>query len=436
VQDIGKSVLAGQIADQIIAEYPGTRVTTVRGALTVERLAETLVADNTSLVILDQFDANVTDGAITDRGLAAVLLCLAEEIAARDDQRLIITVREPLALGPRILVRQVGPRAVLSQPAVPAPPVSAPPVSAPPVSAPPVSAPDVPAGPVAGRRRPRRFWLFFLAGVLAAAVLGCAPFAVRPLVARSVPASVAVQPARTANHTERVTPPAQNPAAAAAGWLAGNVTSGTQIGCDPAMCASLSRQGLARSDLSPLHPGGDLTADGLIVVTPQARALMGSAIAAAAPELAASFGAGSGQVGIWEVIPGGAAAYPSRLAADLASRREGGNLILGNAGIRSTGNNWMVLCGGHVDSRILLALAEIAHSAPLTIASFGGANPGAAPEVPLRSVLIDIANPAAAAASLKVQNPVMQPLAVRIGPASLWIEFGAPSPIGLFQANS
>ena len=54
----------------------------------------------------------------------------------------------------------------------------------------------------------------------------------------------------------------------------------------------------------------------------------------------------------------------------------------------------------------------------------------------MRSLLIDVADPAMAAACLKVQDPAMQPLAVRTGQASLWVEFGAPIPLGLFQAKS
>jgi hypothetical protein len=96
----------------------------------------------------------------------------------------------------------------------------------------------------------------------------------------------------------------------------------------------------------------------------------------------------------------------------------------------------MTLAAGQVDERIMLALAQMAHSAPLTIQAFGAANPGAATEVPVRSVLIDVANPAAAAAALEVENPAMQPLSVRTGHGTLWVEYGAPSPLGLFQAES
>jgi len=508
VAGIGKSVLAAHIADRISSEHPGTNVTTVTGTVTVEQLATILVADSRSLVILDQFEANVTNGTIADRGLAAVLVCLAEVIASRDDQRrhtrVIVTARQPLTLSPHILVRYVGPltlrsadefacslprlgkltgaqreyawrltagnpgslhtldarlaearfakvadslaRAVAAGTGLPGalvfPTAIDPAIAATIASAaesvlgppPAVTAPAATTATAAtaatapGAAAPRRARRQVLAAVLAAAAIGGALLAVRPLVAGS--ASVAASHTTTVLTTEA-------PEAVAGAWLAGNITSGTLIGCDPAMCASLNRRGVAQSDLSPLRPGSDLAADSLIVATPQARTLMGAAIAAAAPELAASFGAGSGQVEVWEVIPGGAAAYRSwRLAADMASRRNGGNLLLGNTNIKASGDTVTMLRSGHVDSRILLALAEIAHSAPLTIASFGAASPGAAPAVPLRSVLIDVANPTAAAAYLKVQDPLMQPLAVRTGHASLWVEFGAPCPLGLFQARS
>jgi len=530
---IGKSMLATQIADRISTEHPETEVITVTGTLSVDKLVASLVADSPSLVVLDQFDTNVRAGAMANHALDAVMMCLIEEIAGRDDPRrqarVIFTARQPLVLSPHILFRHVGPlsrqsadeltlslprlgkltnaereyawrltaghpgslqaldarladtsfakladslaaaiatrtrmtaaalilpteldpgtaatiasaiEAVLSQPAA-------------------RSSALVPRASAAvltldgldeGRRQPRRNRLLVVSAILTAALIAWAPFAVKSLVTGSAPAAVTVQAAHSGIHDNAhsvahpkpavkpavgaTTGPA--PAAEAATWLAGNVTSGTLIGCDPAMCASLSRQGVPAADLSPLRPGGNLTADDLIVATPQARTLMGSAITAAAPELAASFGTGGGRVGIWEVTPGGAAAYTGLLAADLASRSEGGNLILGNTSIKSSGNNWMVLCSGHVDTRILLALGEIAHSMPLTIVSFGAANPGAAPDVPVRSIVIDVADPTAAAAYLRVQNPVMQPLTVRMGRSSLWVEYGAPSPLGLFQAE-
>ena len=43
---------------------------------------------------------------------------------------------------------------------------------------------------------------------------------------------------------------------------------------------------------------------------------------------------------------------------------------------------------------------------------------------------------AAAADALEVQDPAMQPLSVRTGHGTLWVEYGAPSPLGLFQAES
>jgi hypothetical protein len=515
ITGIGKSVLAAQIAGRISAGQPGTQVTTITGALTVEQVAGILVADHPTLVVLDQFEANVSEGRVTDRGLAAVLMCLAEEITGREDQgrqaRIIVTAGQPLTLGPRILIRHVGPltrwstdefarslprlsqltdaerdyawrltgghpgrlrtldarlaeatfaeladrlaREISARTGLLAgrifptelDPAAAGAVAAaaeaaldPPRVAGPASESDEPAGPEAPDESKRRFpSLRVLSATVAVAAIAWAPFAVKPLLASITSATAHVS--RPASHEPRAvlavkSPP--TPQASAASWLAGNMTDGTLIGCDPVMCASLSQQGVATADLSPLRPGGDLTADGLIVATPQARTLMGSAIATAAPELIASFG--GGQVQVREVTPGGAAAgyYSSLLTADLTSRREAGGLILGNPDITASGGTPALLRGGQVDSRILLSLAEIAHSEPLTIVSFGAASPGAAPEVPMRSVLIDVTDPAMAAACLKVQDPAMQPLAVRTGQASLWVEFGAPIPLGLFQAKS
>ena len=527
---IGKSALAAHIADRISAEHPGIQVTTVSGTLTVEQLVAILVPGSPSLVVLDSFEANVMDGTIADRGLAAVLVYLAEitdQDAGRSQARIIVTARQPLTLGPRFLVRHVGPLArwsadefasslprlgrltgaereyawrltaghpgclrsldarlavatfaeladklgevIAARTGLPASEVfpaelgladaAAIATAAESVLRLPETAAEAVAGTGAeievvapvdadaapdyspalddGPRRPRHPRLLVLSAALAVAAIAWAPFAVKPLVAGAAPTTVVVRASQPTRHASRTAAAAQTPEDAAATWLAVNVTRGTLIGCDPAMCASLSHQGLGQASLSQLRPGGDLAADGLIVSTPRARTLLNSAIQAAAPEVAAGFGSGGERVEIREVTPGGAAAYYSwRLAADLASRRNGGNLMLGNPSIKETGDTWVALAVGHVDSRILLALAEMAHSAPLTIVSFGAASPGAPPEVPLRSVLIDVADPATAAAYLKVQDPAMQPLAVRIEHASLWVEFGAPSPLGLFQARS
>jgi hypothetical protein len=527
VAGIGKSALAAHIADQIRSEHPGTQVATITGALTVDQLVTTLVADTSSLVILDEFDANVADGTIADRGLAAVLVFLADEIATRDDQRprarVILAARQPFVLSPHILVRHIGPltrraadefasslprlgklasaereyawrltagnpgslrafderladatfaeiaddlaevitartrmtatlilpteldrstAAIIASVVDPVLRQRKAPVR---LSA----APDLATGPEARKRR-RVPWIF----VLLAALVGqiALPFAVKSLIAGSAPAAVTAHtanrvkpaalmagPTRKAGATAEAGATSEadpTPEAEAAAWLADNVTGGTLIGCDPAMCANLSHQGLPRADLSPLRPGSDLTADSLIVATPQDGAQLASAIETAAPELAASFGTGSGRVGVWEVTPGGAAAYGGLLAADMASRRQGGNQLLGNTNVKATGNSWIVMCDGQVDGRILISLAAIAHSMPLTIVSIGAADPGAAAPVPVRSVLINVADPAAAVAVLKAQDPAMQPLAVRIGHGSVWFKFGAPSPLGLFQPES
>ncbi len=110
---IGKSMLAAQIADRISAEHPETEVITVTGTLSVDKLVASLVADSPSLVVLDQFDTNVRAGAMANHALDAVMMCLIEEIAGRDDPRrqarVIFTARQPLVLSPHILFRHVGP---------------------------------------------------------------------------------------------------------------------------------------------------------------------------------------------------------------------------------------------------------------------------------------------------------------------------------------
>jgi hypothetical protein len=102
------------------------------------------------------------------------------------------------------------------------------------------------------------------------------------------------------------------------------------------------------------------------------------------------------------------------------------------------------LLNGQVDSRVLITLASLAVTHPVTVVAFDDSGPGASAGVPLREV--DIAgtgSPADRAAELQrirslvlAQPAVFQPAHVNLvrragRVAVLRIEFGAPSPLGL-----
>jgi len=241
-------------------------------------------------------------------------------------------------------------------------------------------------------------------------------------------------------------PVSQNPAAAAAaGWVARQVSRDAVVGCDPGMCRLLLAHGFPAGSLLVLRPGAPgLRLCDVIVATPAAGNLLGRRLEGAdAPVVIAGFGSGQARIDVRAVAPRGAAAYRAALAADWAARRKAAAQLVTSPRIRTGSAARQELLAGKVDSRLLITLAGLAVSYPVNVLAFGDGGPGAAAAMPLREMEIaGTGSPAYRAAELQhirssvlAQHSVFLPAHVSLvrlaGGAALRIEFGAPSPLGL-----
>jgi hypothetical protein len=284
------------------------------------------------------------------------------------------------------------------------------------------------------------------AGALAAAaaVVTVAALAVSGVFAGTAAPAARARAASTPSPAKAVThptvPAADVAQAAAAAWIAGQLSGDAIIACDPAMCAALQDKGVTAGRLMPLQPGSPDPHGATVVVT---SAPGGSQLAAYAPAVIASFGSGQARIDVRAAEPGGAAAYQNAQKADLAARMSAGSQLLRNNRIRFTAQDAAQLRAGEVDTRLLATLAALSSQYPFTVTAFGDASPGAA--VLYRAVTItgDGKNGAAdlgrALALVQAQVPPYLPAQAAIthpaaGPAALSIEFAAPSPVGLLTA--
>lgn len=290
-----------------------------------------------------------------------------------------------------------------------------------------------------------RLWLLrhwrTAAGITAVAVVTAAALAATGVftgtAAPAAPARTAATATATAKPSQAKVPPrTPQPSAAqtaAATWVAGQLSSGATIACDPALCTVLQAQGIAAGRLMPLEPGTSGLHGAAVLVTSSVAAQ------AYAPVVIASFGSGASQVDVRAGEPGGAAAYQAALRADLAARMNAGAQLLKNKHIRFTAQDATQLRAGEVDARLLATLAALASQYTFEVADFGDASPGVA--VVYRGVSITGASKSltAALALVKAQIPPYLPAQAALTPpgtlpGTLNIEFAAPSPLGLLTA--
>ncbi|HME64143.1 MAG TPA: hypothetical protein VKG61_04515 [Streptosporangiaceae bacterium] len=284
-----------------------------------------------------------------------------------------------------------------------------------------------------------------VAAVAVAAVITVAALAFSGVFAgTTAPAAARARAASTPSPAKAVTHPATAPASltqtAAAVWVADQLSSDAIIACDPALCAVLQAQGVSAGRLMPLKPGSPDPHGATVVVT---SASADGQLAGYAPAVVASFGSGSTRIDVREAEPGGAAAYDAALRADLAARMSAGSQLLRNNRIHFTAQDAAQLHAGQVDTRLLATLAALSSQYPFTVTAFEDASPGAA--VLYREVSITTggkngpAELASALALVQAQVPPYLPAHAAIGhpaaaPATLGIEFAAPSPMGLLTA--
>ena len=237
----------------------------------------------------------------------------------------------------------------------------------------------------------------------------------------------------------------------AAAWIADQVSGNQTIACDPFMCAELQAHGVATSRLLSLPSASAVPGAGLIVTPASIGSQFGSRLGDDAPVLVASFGTGASRIEVHATSPGGAAAYRSALAADLAARRTAGAQLLDSRRLELSAMAAGQLEMGDVDSRVLVTLVTLASLEPLRVVSFADASPGEQvplAQMPFRQATVAVADSrggaagfAAALAMLRTQRPPYQPDQVTVldpagGQAELRIEFPAPSPLGLLTGGA
>lgn len=238
-----------------------------------------------------------------------------------------------------------------------------------------------------------------------------------------------------------------------AAWVVQNVSRDAPVGCDRVMCAALEAHGFPARELlqlGPTTPDPFASAAALVVETPAVKSMYGSSLDGAwAPDVLASFGHGPAKVTVRVTAPHGVVTYLSRLNSDLAARKTAGAALLNGSQISIPALAGHQLAAGQVDSRILLALADLASHRPIRVVQFGNDGPGASADVPLRFVDLAENVPAAhlgRAAYVRAVRAFLRQVSVQYRPASmtevpqadgqpvLRVMVTAPSPLGVFGA--
>jgi hypothetical protein len=236
----------------------------------------------------------------------------------------------------------------------------------------------------------------------------------------------------------------------AAAWIVRQVSPGAIVACDPVMCSVLQKRGFPAGSLLTLGPSsGDPLGSSVVVATAALRSQFGKRLTSEyAPIAMAGFGSGTAQVQVLVTAQDGAASYLSTLRADQRSRRLDGAQLLGNANISSSAAAGAALSAGRVDTRLLITLAAMASQQRVRVLAFGGAAPGAALGVPLRTA--ELAVPAGPSgrgylhsvlALLRAQRAPylassMTTTRLASGRTVLLVGFAAPSPLGLLSPGT
>jgi hypothetical protein len=232
---------------------------------------------------------------------------------------------------------------------------------------------------------------------------------------------------------------------AAAGWVAAQVSRSVVVSCDPAMCMALHARGFPAAGLLVLKPGGaDPLESQVIVVTAAIRQELGDRlISVYAPAVIASFGSGSTRIDIRVIAPDGPTAYLSALRADQEERKNTGTALTGTLRIAATAAARRQMDSGHIDAQLLVVITGLAATRPVDILAFGDSGPHATADMPLRSVYLADNGGAAgrqALAFLHAQHGPFRPWRTELtrfaGHSALYIEFAAPTPLGLLNVST
>jgi hypothetical protein len=244
-------------------------------------------------------------------------------------------------------------------------------------------------------------------------------------------------------HDSRPTSPAPGralpPRTLAVAWVAHQVSPTATVACDPAMCRALSASGVDK--LLTLGPRTNPRGAQLIIATAVVRQEFGASLGSSyAPAVIASFGSGDARIDVRLVAPLGPTAFKAALDTDMQNRKKAGADLLTSPRIVASASARRQMLAGQVTSQLLIVLTSLQQSHPVDILAFGDTGPGASAGIPLRSAELSEGAGAATVqkwlAFLRMQKDpylpaVMQTIRVD-GKPVLFIEFAAPSPLGLW----
>jgi mRNA-degrading endonuclease toxin of MazEF toxin-antitoxin module len=236
----------------------------------------------------------------------------------------------------------------------------------------------------------------------------------------------------------------------AAAWVAGQVSRHAVVACDRVMCDALAQHGFPAGSLRTVAAKAtQLPTSQIVVATPALEQQFGKQLdTKLAPVVLAGFGKTSELTSIRVITPHGAAAYLGALRVDLKLRQTVGTGLITSRQITATAIARKMMESGEVDSRLLIVITALAAQRPIDILSFGPADAGASPGVPVRTAElaettagVNLTEPEYVRAMeelLKVQPPRYRPASVSTvrtsaGQQVLKIEFPAPSPLGLLN---
>jgi hypothetical protein len=239
----------------------------------------------------------------------------------------------------------------------------------------------------------------------------------------------------------------------AASWVAAQVSSSAVVSCDPVMCQAIASRGFPAGHLDEVLPGVfHIWPSGVVVATDAVRrAFHGDLGSSYAPVIIASFGSGASQVDVRVIAPGGSAPYKAAVGADLQARALAGAQLARNPRIDASAVARRQLRAGRVDTRVLVILATLASTSPVSVVAFGDSGPGAGAASPLRSVELARSSETAGAGPprslramvglLNAQSAPFRPARIALvrladGRAGVRVEFTAPSPLGLLGASN
>ena len=177
----------------------------------------------------------------------------------------------------------------------------------------------------------------------------------------------------------------------AAAWITAQVSHAAIVSCDPVMCQALTTAGYPAGDLLTLGPSAtDPMGSQIVVDTTVLRNQFGSKLPNVyAPVVIAGFGTGASRVDVRVEAPDGSGCLPVSQRADLLTRQQDGQQLLGNKDLHLAAAARQAIAAGDVDTRLLVTLvALMGQRYPIYVYRFGDVGPGATPGVPMRMMRI------------------------------------------------